>query len=165
MKTDYSDRLPSAGLIELIAALPLLSGIAQASSLGQQLPDSILAGGFRHRFSGSQRGSRLISWMHNFRCRCTRVFYGDQAMFIRASLFAELGGFPDAPVLKDLLFSEKIAKVTTPLTMNSHVITDSRKFEQAGVWLSLLRVILIQLSHELKLPTPARRFFSNIRQA
>ena len=129
----------------------------------QQLPDTTLAGGFRHRFSGSQRGLRLISRLHNFRCRCTRVFYGDQAMFIRKSLFTELGGFPDEPVLEDLLFSEQIANVTTPIMMDSYVITDSRKFEKAGIWLSLLRVILIQISHELKLPTPALKFFANIR--
>ncbi|MGB5718491.1 MAG: TIGR04283 family arsenosugar biosynthesis glycosyltransferase [Gammaproteobacteria bacterium] len=139
----------------------LLPGDALAAI--QQLPETTLAGGFRHRFSGSRRGLRLISWLHNFRCRCTRVFYGDQAMFIRKTLFTELGGFPEEPVLEDLLFSEQIARVTTPVTMDSYVITDSRKFEQAGIWLSLLRVILIQLSHELKLPTPALKFFANIR--
>jgi rSAM/selenodomain-associated transferase 2 len=129
----------------------------------QQLPDTTRAGGFRHRFSGSQWGLRLISWLHNFRCRCTRVFYGDQAMFMRKSLFTELGGFPDEPVLEDLLFSEQIANVTSPIMMDSYVITDSRKFEKAGIWLSLLRVILIQICHELKLPTPALKFFANVR--
>ena len=129
----------------------------------QQLPDTTLAGGFQHRFSGSQWGLRLISWLDNFRCRRTQVFYGDQAMFMRKSLFTELGGFPDEPVLEDLLFSEQIANVTTPIMMDSYVITDSRKFEKAGIWLSLLRVILIQISHELKLPTPALKFFANVR--
>jgi len=129
----------------------------------QQLPETVLAGGFRHRFSGHHRGLRLISWLHNFRCRCTRVFYGDQAMFIRTSLFKELGGFPKEPVLEDLLFSEQVAKATTPHTMNSFVVTDSRKFEKSGIWLSLLRVLLIQISHELKMPTPALRFFANVR--
>ena len=129
----------------------------------QQLPDTVLAGGFQHRFSGSHRGLRLISWLHNFRCRCTRVFYGDQAMFIRTSLFTELGGFPEEPVLEDLLFSEQVAKATTPHTMNSFVVTDSRKFVKSGIWLSLLRVILIQISHELKLPMPALKFFANVR--
>jgi len=129
----------------------------------QQLPETTRAGGFRHRFSGNHWGLRLISRLHNFRCRCTQVFYGDQAMFMRTSLFTELGGFPDEPILEDLLFSEQIAKVTTPVMMDSYVITDSRKFEQAGIWLSLLRVILIQISHELKLPTPALKFFANVR--
>ena len=128
-----------------------------------QLPETTLAGGFRHRFSGSRWGLRLVSRLHNFRCRCTRVFYGDQALFIRKSLFTELGGFPEVPFLEDLLLSEQIARVTTPVTLDSYVITDSRKFEQAGVWRSLLRVILIQISHELKLPTPALKFFANVR--
>jgi len=128
-----------------------------------QLPDRVLAGGFRHRFSGCRRGLRLISWLHNFRCRCTRVYYGDQAMFVRRSLFIHLGGFPDEPRLEDLLLSERIAKITNPVTLDSHVITDSRKFEKAGIWLSLLRVLIIQISHELKLPTPAKKFFANVR--
>ena len=129
----------------------------------QALPGTVQAGGFRHRFSGSRTGLGLVSWLHNFRCRCTRVFYGDQAMFIRVALFTELGGFPDEPVLEDLLFSERVADVTTPHTMDSHVVTDSRKFEQEGVWLSLWRVILILLSHEMKLPVPARKFFAGVR--
>jgi len=129
----------------------------------QTLPRHIHAGGFRHCFSGRQTGLKLISWLHNVRCRCTRVYYGDQAMFIRRELFHDMGGFPDVPVLEDLLFSERVARVTTPRTLRSTVVTDSRKFEQAGVWLSLWRVILIQLSHELKLPTPAHKFFASVR--
>lgn len=127
-----------------------------------QLPERMLAGGFRHRFSGSGRGLRLISRLHNFRCRCTRVFYGDQAMFVRGSLFRDLGGFPDQP-LEDLLLGERIARVTSPVLLRSHVVTDSRKFEQQGVGLSLMRVLMIQVSHELGLRIPARRFFTNVR--
>jgi rSAM/selenodomain-associated transferase 2 len=129
----------------------------------QALPDSVQAGGFRHRFSGNRAGLGLVSRLHNFRCRCTRVFYGDQAMFIRTALFTELGGFPDEPFLEDLIFSERVAGVTTPHTMDSHVVTDSRKFEQEGVWISLWRVILILLSHEMKRPLPARKFFASVR--
>ena len=128
-----------------------------------QLPGHILAGGFQHRFSGRAWGLRLISWLHNFRCRRTRVFYGDQAMFIRTKLFRELGGFPDEPILEDLLFGERVAAITRPVILDGPVITDSRKFEQQGIWLSLWRVLLILLSHELHLPIPARKFFSPVR--
>ena len=129
----------------------------------QQQPRDVRAGGFSHRFSGRAWGLRFISWLDNFRCRCTHVFYGDQAMFVRRDLFFELDGFPDEPILEDLLFGERLARVTRPRMLTSHVITDSRKFEQNGIWLSLFRVVLIQISHELKLPTPARKFFANTR--
>ena len=129
----------------------------------EQLPNDTQAGGFKHRFSGQAWSLRLISWLHNFRCRCTRIFYGDQAMFVRRKLFTELGMFPDEPILEDLLFSEKLVKVTQPVILNSYVITESRKFESQGIWLSFWRVILILISHELHLPTPARKFFYNVR--
>jgi rSAM/selenodomain-associated transferase 2 len=129
----------------------------------ERLPADIQAGGFKHRFSGQAWGLRLISWLHNFRCRCTRIFYGDQAMFVRRKLFTELGMFPDEPILEDLLFSEKLVKGTQPVILNSYVITESRKFESQGIWLSFWRVILILISHGLHLPIPARKFFSNVR--
>jgi len=129
----------------------------------EQLPEHVLSGGFRHRFSGHAWGLRLVSWLHNFRCQRTRVFYGDQAMFIRTRLFHELGGFPDKPILEDLLFGERLATITQPLMLDDYVISDSRKFEQKGIYLSLFRVLLILLCHELHLPIPARKFFSPIR--
>lgn len=128
-----------------------------------QLPADVLSGGFQHQFSGQAWGLQLVSWLHNFRCRRTRVFYGDQAMFIRSSLFHELGGFPDEPILEDLLFGERVATITRPVILGVPVITDSRKFEQQGIWLSLWRVLVILLRHELHLPVPARKFFSPVR--
>ena len=129
----------------------------------EQLPANIQAGGFKHRFSGQAFSLSVISWLHNFRCRCTRIFYGDQAMFVRRTLFTKLGMFPEEPILEDLLFSEKLVKVTRPVILDSYVITESRKFEQQGIWLSFWRVILILISHGLHLPIPARKFFSNVR--
>ncbi len=121
------------------------------------------AGGFRHRFSGKQWSLRLISWMHNLRCRLTHVFYGDQAMFVRRRLFEQLGGFPQASILEDVLFGEKLREVTCPVLLDEYVVTDSRKFEQMGVWRSLWRVVLILVCHKLRLPIAGRVFFSPIR--
>jgi len=136
------------------------------------LPDNALpliqqqtveAGGFKHKFSGKKWALRVVSWLHNFRCSRTGVFYGDQAMFIRRKLFNELGGFPNVKHLEDLLFSEAIRKRVKPIFLQEEVISDSRKFEQQGVWLSLFRVIQIQLCHELNLEPPTRKFFASIR--
>lgn len=124
---------------------------------------NIDTGGFKHQFSGTAWGLRLISWLHNFRCRCTRVFYGDQAMFVRKALFNKLGGFPDTKKLEDLLLGEKLASVTQPYILDKYVITDSRKFEKKGIWLSLMRVFLIQVCHEFRLPFTSQKFFNDIR--
>jgi len=130
------------------------------TTIQQQSSD---AGGFKHRFSNNTWGLRLVSWLHNFRCSRTGVFYGDQAMFVRRSLFVKMKRFPDVKHLEDLLFGERLLAVTKPVFLQQEVISDSRKFEQEGVWLSLFRVILIQVCHELKLPTPTKSFFATIR--
>jgi rSAM/selenodomain-associated transferase 2 len=121
------------------------------------------AGGFRQRFTGTHWQLRAISWLHNTRCRFTRIFYGDQAFFIRRDLFQRLGGFPDAPILEDVLFSEKVRRVTRPRLLDECVLTDSRKFEQHGITRSFGRVLLILACHELGLTVRARAFFDDVR--
>jgi rSAM/selenodomain-associated transferase 2 len=121
------------------------------------------AGGFRQRFTGSHWQLRAISWLHNTRCRFTGIFYGDQAFFVRRDLFWSLGGFPDTPILEDVLFSERVRRVTTPRLLKEYVLTDSRKFEQRGIARSFVRVLVILACHELKLPVRARAFFDDVR--
>ncbi len=130
------------------------------------LDERCQAGCFRQRFSGNDWRLRLISHLHNLRCRWTRIMYGDQAMFVRRPVFEALGGFPARPILEDVLFSQKLVRTTRPLLLDSYVVTDARKFLQMGIWKSLGRVFLIMLCFELRLPLarlPAQRFFSDIR--
>jgi rSAM/selenodomain-associated transferase 2 len=124
---------------------------------------SIEAGGFLHCFSGTDWRLRMISWLDNFRCVRSRVIYGDQAMFVRRSLFRRLGGFPAVPVLEDVAFCEKLVRVTTPVVLAPPVITDARKFLKMGVWRSFVRVLLIILHVQFHVPVLPREFFRDVR--
>ncbi len=127
-------------------------------------PDpTIQAGGFLHGFSGDDWRLRLVSVLNNFRCRRTRILYGDQAMFVRRELFEHLGGFPEQPILEDVAFCEKLVRVTTPVLLAPPVLTDSRKFVKMGVWRSLVRVLVIIFCVECRLPVFPRAFFQEIR--
>jgi rSAM/selenodomain-associated transferase 2 len=121
------------------------------------------AGGFRHRFSGDDWRLRLISRLDNLRCARTGIIYGDQAMFVRRELFWALGGFPDTRMLEDVMFCESLLRATRPLLLDEEVVTDARKFIRMGPWRSLARVLAILLAYELRLPIPARSFFSDVR--
>lgn len=124
---------------------------------------AVEAGGFLHRFSGRDWRLRLISALDNVRCRGSRIIYGDQALFVRRTLFEHLGGFPDQPILEDVAFCERLLTVTTPILLSPPVVTDSRKFVKAGVWLSFARVLLIILYVQFRLPVLPRRFFQDVR--
>lgn len=124
---------------------------------------TIQAGGFMHQFSGDDWRLKLISFLDNFRCVRSRIIYGDQALFVRRALFERLGGFPDQPILEDVGFCEKLIRVTTPLLLSPPVVTDARKFLKMGVWRSFIRVLLIILHVEFRLPVLPRAFFQDVR--
>lgn len=106
---------------------------------------------------------RLISFLDTFRCIRNRIIYGDQALFVRRALFEQLGGFPNRPILEDVAFCERLIAVTTPLLLSPPVVTDARKFLKMGVWRSFLRVLLIILYVEFRLPVLPRAFFQDVR--
>jgi len=124
---------------------------------------AVQAGGFLHQFSGTDWRLRLLSFFNNLRCRWSKMMYGDQAMFVRRTLFERLGGFPNEPVLEDVLFSRRLVRIVTPVLLAPPVITDARKFVQMGIWRSVFRASLILLSVELGLPIGSRVFFREIR--
>ena len=142
----HADTLLPDGALEAIAALP----------------DDIQAGGFRHRFSGDDWRLRLISWMHNVRCRWTHVFYGDQALFVRRALFERLGGFPEQALMEDVAFCEKLVHATRPRLLQTCVVTDAQIHADGRLEKSRAR------SADPHLPRaapahPARGFFRDVR--
>lgn len=123
----------------------------------------IQAGGFWHQFSDDDWRLRLISILDNFRCRHSRIVYGDQALFVRRGLFDQLGGFPEQPILEDVAFCERLGRVVKPILLAPPVVTDARKFVKMGIWRSLARVILIILHVQFRLPILPRAFFQDVR--
>ena len=130
---------------------------------GMEADHAIQAGGFMHRFSGDDWRLKMISFLDNFRCIRSRIIYGDQALFVRRSLFEQLGGFPNQPILEDVALCERLIAVTRPLLLSPAVVTDARKFLKVGVWRSFLRVLLIILHVEFRLPVLPRAFFQDVR--
>ena len=149
-------------LLFLHADTVLPSGAVQRLN-EMEADQTIQAGGFMHQFSGDDWRLKLISFLDNFRCIRSRIIYGDQALFVRRTLFEQLGGFPNRPILEDVAFCESLIAVTTPLLLSPSVVTDARKFLKMGIWRSFLRVLLIILHVEFHLPVLPRSFFRDVR--
>lgn len=137
---------------------------AQALSKIENLNHKVQAGGFRHRFSGQTWGLKIISLIDNFRCQRTRIMYGDQAMFIRRTVFEEIGGFPQRNILEDVYFCLQVKNHTEAKLMDDYVITDSRKFKQMGIWRSFYYLTVILTRIRLGLPVADNYpFFKDVR--
>ena len=51
---------------------------------------------------------RLLERYGNIRARISKVFYGDQGIFVRKDIFLKLNGFPQVPILEDVLFTKRL---------------------------------------------------------
>jgi rSAM/selenodomain-associated transferase 2 len=129
----------------------------------ETLDPQIHAGAHRHRFTPENWQLRLVSAGNNCRCRITRVYYGDQALFVRSKLFHELGGFPDVPMLEDVMFCERLRRVTRPVLLRQAVRTDARRFLEHGVWRSVWFALAILARHKRGMPQRGRGFFEEVR--
>lgn len=147
-------------LLFLHADTWLPAGALAAIAGSAQSPD-FAYGGFQHRFSGDDWRLRLISALHNYRCRKALTFYGDQALFVRRGAFEAIGGFPDTSI-EDIAISQRLKGLARPVFVPLPVITSSRKFERMGIWTSFGRVLAILLCLRTgRKPPPA--FFADIR--
>lgn len=124
-----------------------------------------LAGGFHQRFRDSHPALRLLSWLHNIRAASSRLFYGDQALFVRRALFWELGGYRESGVMEDVALGIRLLERTRPLFLPDTVQVASRKFRAMGVWRGFFHVIGIFVAYNWfpKAVSGQETFFGDFR--
>ena len=80
-----------------------------------------------------------MEWSANVRSSWGQLPYGDQALFLRRSLFEELGGFANLPILEDLELVRRVRRRGRVITVGEPAVTSGRRWQQLGV----LRTTLI----------------------
>ncbi len=90
-------------------------------------------GRFNVRLSGSGWLFRLIETMMNLRSCITSVATGDQAIFVKRSLFVETGGFPAIALMEDVALSKQLRRVKRAACIKDVAITSSRRWENNRV--------------------------------
>lgn len=91
----------------------------------------VIAGAFRTRtVADTQRPPVWAPLLRiaDLRSRYTQLPYGDQALFVRASIFRELGGFLDIPLMEDLELSRRLRQRGRIVTVAASVVVSGRRF-------------------------------------
>ena len=83
---------------------------------------------------GAPRMLRLVALLMNLRSRWSGIATGDQAFFMRRTLFDAVGGFPDQPLMEDIEMSRRLRAVSSPVCLRARVNTSGRRWESRGVW-------------------------------
>ena len=81
---------------------------------------------------------RVVSRLMNWRSRLTGIATGDQAIFVRRTVFDQLQGFPDQPLMEDVELSKRLRAFSRPSCIAHCVATSGRRWEMRGVWHTIL---------------------------
>jgi rSAM/selenodomain-associated transferase 2 len=92
-----------------------------------------IAGAFRLKVNGSQPLLRLIEILVNVRSHYGQLPYGDQAIFLRAETFRQIGGFPLMPIMEDFVLIRQLGKMGKIAIAPVAVITSERRWQKLGI--------------------------------
>ncbi|HXK26913.1 MAG TPA: TIGR04283 family arsenosugar biosynthesis glycosyltransferase [Candidatus Binatia bacterium] len=107
---------------------------------------------------------KAVGFMISLRSRLSKVGTGDQAIFVRREILAELGGFPDMPLMEDIAFCRMLRRAGKVACLRSKVVTSARRWEADGVWRTIFKMWMLKLLYLAGVP-PARlkRFYADTR--
>lgn len=88
---------------------------------------SVAGGNFRIRFDGVTRAAKFLTWLHP-KVHSPSLSFGDSAIFVRRSIYEEVGGFRSYPLFEDLDLVKRVIKRGRFVRVPSSVITSSRRF-------------------------------------
>lgn len=76
---------------------------------------------------------RIIEAQGNLRAKLSKIFYGDQGIFVRKDIFLKIGGFPEVPIMEDVLFSRKLRNAGKTIVLSDKIVVSPRRWERKGI--------------------------------
>jgi glycosyltransferase involved in cell wall biosynthesis len=135
-------RLDPAALVALRAALA---------------DPAVVGGGCRLRFDQEGPVLTWLTWTSNLRARYLHWIFGDQAMFVRRTVFDELGGFPALPLMEDLEMSRRLARRGRLAVLPTPCTASARRLVEQGPARMLVLMQYFKLLYFLGVPPEAIR--------
>jgi rSAM/selenodomain-associated transferase 2 len=94
----------------------------------------IVGGSFRFALDSPARWARWIEWGVRIRVRLFDLAYGDQALFVRRTVFEEMGGYRELPLMEDVDFIRRLRRHGQLEHVDVPALTSARRWERDG-WL------------------------------
>lgn len=79
----------------------------------------------------------------------TGLAYGDQGLLVRRACFDEVGGYPELPLLEDVVILQRLRRRFGVVRLPAPVLTSGRRYRQRGIlrtWLTHSAVISLFLA-------------------
>jgi rSAM/selenodomain-associated transferase 2 len=95
-------------------------------------PD-VVGGAFERTFRSDSVFLKITCALARFRNHAIGWHLGDQAIFCRAEVFRELGGFANMRAFEDVDFSRRLSRKGRLVTLRPPVLSSARRFREGAV--------------------------------
>jgi len=103
-------------------------------AIREAMADPNCVGGcFRQRIEADGLRYRLLEWGNAQRVKWWTWAYGDQGIFVRRSVFEQLGGFPDLRLMEDLFLMKRLKQHGRFALLDNRIHISARRWKQQGV--------------------------------
>ncbi|MCQ9208389.1 MAG: glycosyl transferase family 2, partial [Omnitrophica bacterium] len=118
----------------------------------------------KQRITDSRAIYRWIESSGNIRAKLSKIFYGDQAIFVRRDIFFKIGGFDEVALFDDVLFSKKLRREGQTRVLNRNVYTLPRRWKRQGIIKVTLINCIVNIGFKLGVsPQRLKKFYCEIR--
>ena len=117
--------------------------------LAKALSDPVVVGGnFAITFDGETRAARFMTRFYP-KLGKLGLCYGDSGIFVRTSIYHELGGFKPIPLFEDVDLVQRLRKRGRMVQIPASVVTSSRRFEERDFVWTFARWSILQALYSL----------------
>ena len=81
---------------------------------------------------------RSVAYLMNLRSCISAIATGDQGIFVRRSLYEQVGGIPSLPLMEDIALSRALKKHGRPACIRPRLVTSARRWQQHGITRTIL---------------------------
>ena len=90
---------------------------------------------------------RIVAHLMNLRSRISGIATGDQGIFVRRSLYEQVGGIPSLPLMEDIALSRVLKKYGRPVCIRQKLRTSARRWQQYGIVRTILTMWGLRLAY------------------
>jgi len=116
---------------------------AHARLAGALSDPAVLGGNFALRFDGGDRFSRLLGAWYAVQRRAG-IYYGDSAIWLRATAFEQLGGFRPLPIMEDYDLVRRLERAGQTACLPGPAITSARRWQHHSLPRTIASWVLIR---------------------
>ena len=117
----------------------------------------VVGGGFARRYDSPSRWLRVTCALAERRNHWFGWHLGDQAIFVRRTVFEQLGGFRELDTFEDVDFSHRLRRAGKVVTLRPPVVSSARRFARKGPLLTSLADLALTLRYLASVAGRARR--------